>query len=76
MCDYCEYNSNFDLDNEDFSSAVSFRAFIDKASWWRPTIKFSTSIDLGPYGQIDIKDSFRINYCPICGRKLEDTENV
>ena len=76
MCDYCEYNSNFDLDDENFSSTVSSYAFIDKASWWHPTIKFYASIDLGSYGQIDIKNSFFINYCPICGRKLEDTENV
>lgn len=72
MCDYCEYDTNFDLDNIDFSSTVNFRTFIDKTCWWYPKIKLCTSIDLGIYGQIDIKNSFRINYCPICGRKLED----
>lgn len=73
MCDYCEYDLNFDLDNENFSSAVSFEAFIYKPNWWHPTIKFCASIDLDPCGQIDIENSFHINYCPICGRKLEDS---
>lgn len=72
MCDYCECNSNFDLDEEDFSSAISSHAFIDKARWWHPTIKLCISIDLDNYGQININNSFLINYCPICGRKLED----
>jgi len=71
MCDYCEYSSPLEMDREDDSYNVEFCTIINN-SLLHPTIYLSASVDFGIYGCINLDNSFRINYCPICGRKLSD----
>lgn len=58
MCKYCE---NFDVYFD-----LSPRANIET----RHYIEFWGSLDAGYLGYVNIEGKIKINYCPICGRKL------
>lgn len=76
MCDYCEgYYTNFDVDNDYSVNSVVINAALDQTSWHSQILMIAT-IDGGIFGQKKIESKFYIKYCPMCGRKLEDTENV
>ena len=72
MCDYCEDKPvRFDFDNHHHK----MRQRIDY-SLKGPILSSTLVTMLHGLGFLTIESSFDINYCPICGRKLEDTENV
>ena len=58
MCEYCDYNSNY---NEIFQDGLTGDYYLDiQTSQW------------DEYSDDYIHDKLFINYCPYCGRKLID----
>ena len=74
MCKYCE-----ELKPIDNVSNCPTGMFIDR-HWWAENgtffLEVVSDVDIGMGGCINVLTSAKINYCPICGRKLEDTKNV
>ena len=72
MCKYCEIEEmSFDVDNSFNKESTAMKAFLDWNSW-NPSIIMETTVYAGVFGSINIKSNFEVNYCPFCGRKLED----
>lgn len=69
MCKYCEKSEP--IDNVSNSPTGMF---IEK-HWWEENdiffLKVVNDVNLGVGGNFHILTSTIINYCPICGRKLE-----
>ena len=62
MCDFCSNDIYCDISNKDDFTITMYdtRVYIEH------------TINLGDFGIIKCCDaSIEINYCPICGRKLE-----
>lgn len=74
MCKYCEKPEP--IDNV---SNCPTDIYIEK-HWWAENdtffLKIVNEVNMGIAGNHGILTSIKINYCPICGRKLEGTENV
>ena len=67
MCDYCEDKPiRFDFDNHHHK----MRQRIDY-SWKGPVLSSTLVTTLHGLGLLTIESNFDINYCPMCGRKLE-----
>lgn len=72
MCRYCEIEDmDFEVDNSLNKDSVAMKAVLDWNSW-NPSILMETIVYAGVFGGINIESSFKVNYCPICGRKLVD----
>lgn len=58
MCEYCQYGSNllWSADSNVKIDAAESRLILVEETY---------------YDQLIIRDSQKINYCPVCGRKLE-----
>ena len=79
MCEYCEKLKLIDF--EDYNeNESSYTAHIDhKKSYGRASysvLNISHLLDLGYFGDAHFEIDILIKYCPFCGRKLEDIENV
>ena len=66
MCKYCEKPEP--IDN---ISNCPTGIFIDK-----DVFKIVSDVSFGVGWIFHVLTSTKINYCPICGRKLEDTKNA
>lgn len=68
MCKYCEKSEA--IDNV---SNCPTSMFIEK-HWWEENdtffLKIISEVNLGVGGNFHILTSAKINYCPICGKKL------
>lgn len=78
MCEYCQYDENGDTKDMSKSEQVIWEyglldvgVFIDK--------EFLHILVLNEEKEFDIKNAhipeIKINYCPICGRNLTETED-
>ena len=70
MCKYCEKPEP--IDNV---SNCPTGMFIDKNVFKKDggfLLKIVSDVDIGMGGCINVLTSTKINYCPICGRKLEN----
>ena len=73
MCKYCERQINyFDVDNSLNEETTAMTAVLDTSPWNHPYIQMEATVYAGVFGSINIESTFNVNYCPICGRKLED----
>lgn len=71
----CTFCNNFVED--DISLESDWRITMCKDSWdGHHYLNIGHEVWLGDFGAHECSTSVLINYCPICGRKLEDTENV
>ena len=72
MCKYCEKPEP--IDNV---SNCPTDMFIGK-HWGNDTffLEVVSDVNIGMGGCINVLTSTKIDYCPFCGRKLEDTENA
>lgn len=70
----CTFCNNFGEDNISFDD---WRITMGKDRWdGHHYLDMEHEVWLGDFGSHGFSTSVLINYCPICGRKLEDTENV
>jgi len=73
MCKYCEKElTYFDVNNDSNPDSVAIEAVLDTSYWHHPYIQMETTVYAGVFGSINIESNFEVNYCPFCGRKLED----
>jgi len=70
MCDFCEQNKIIS-----FKSGEQMKCQLTKNQNGYLLIIFHI-IDGGIFGEVETEDFINFNYCPFCGRKLEDRENV
>ena len=74
MCRYCEKPEP--ITNK---SNCPTGIFIDKNVFKKDggfLLKIVSDVSFGVDWIFHVLTSIKINYCPICGRKLEDTENA
>lgn len=71
----CTFCKNFLED--DISLDSDWRITMCKDRWEdNHYLNIEHEVWLGDFGAHEYSTSVLINYCPVCGRKLEDTENV
>lgn len=71
MCDFCNLNENnksFDIDQRSVCHITASINKIYRSAW----INIEAFVDAGVFGGLNIEGNFDINYCPFCGKKLED----
>lgn len=75
MCRYCNGNPEpiDNLSNCPTDMYIEQDLFVKNGDFF---LKIASKINLGVGGNFHILTSTKIDYCPFCGRKLEDTENV
>lgn len=73
MCKYCEKPEPID----NISNCPTDR-YIEEDLFANGIflLKVASKVNIGIGGTIPVLATALINYCPICGRKLEDTKNV
>lgn len=69
MCDYCTSQRKLNVYSDDGLHAEINNDYI-------PRLVMYAIIDTDSGHRYGIEGCIDIKYCPICGRKLEDTENV
>lgn len=74
MCKYCEKPEPIDnFSNCPTDMYIEKDLFVPNGSFY---LKIVSDINMGIAGCFNVLTSTPIHYCPFCGRKLEDTENV
>lgn len=66
----CTFCNNFAKD--DISLDSDWRITMGKDSWDGYYLDIGHEVWLGDFGSHELSTSVLINYCPVCGRKLED----
>lgn len=62
MCDFCSNDIYYDISNrEDFEITM-----------YDTNVYIEHTINLGDFGTVKCDTKIKINYCPICGRKLDE----
>lgn len=62
MCDFCNIQIYENISEDEDWEIVYADGYID----------VRRNCDLGNFGEFSVHTEFKINYCPICGRKLSE----
>lgn len=70
MCKYCEKPEPIDnISNCPTDMFIDKNLFTENGNF---LLKVISNVDIGIGGFVNVLTSVKINYCPFCGRKLED----